>query len=125
MAPSIKLAHAIGGPILLVILLALGMYLRQRCRRTVEAMIMRRTNSLPEAEREADARSRQAYLQQKAELRDEESRLYELAAKDKSPETGADDQSYELPGSERSEETKTLQELKGEEHSKELEAPQW
>ena len=69
-------------------------------------MVMRRTKSLPEAEREADARSRQAYLQQKAELRDEESRLYELAAKDKSPETGADDQRYELPGSERSEETK-------------------
>ena len=124
MAPSTKLAHAIGGPILLVILLALGMYLRHRYRRTLGAMIMQRTKSLPEAEREADARSGQAYLQQKAELGDEESRLYELPAKDKIPETGADDQRYELPGSEMSEEIETVQELRGEEHSKELEAPQ-
>ena len=38
----------------------------------------------------------------KANLNDEESRLYQLTAKDKSHEIGADGQRYDLSGSERS-----------------------
>lgn len=117
MAPNLKLANAIGGPILVVILLVLGRYLRQRNQRRLGAIAKRRATSFPEAEIDADALPGQAYLQWKAELNNEGSRLYEVVAKGKSHELGADGQRYELPGSEG------IKSLRKEEHSKELEAP--
>lgn len=100
MAPNLKLANAISGPILVVKLLVLGRYLRQRNQRRLGAIAKRRATSLPEAEIDADAQRGQAYLQWKAELDNEGSRLYEVVAKGKSHEVGADGQRYELTGSE-------------------------
>lgn len=124
MALNIKLAHAIGGLSVIVTTLrstTLGVFsmsVYTKLRTTVK----KKTMSVSEAEIEIDPQSGQVFLQWKSELDDEGSRLYELAAKNESPEIGADGERYELSVSERSERTQDLQELGGE-HSKELEAP--
>lgn len=75
MAPDLKLANTIGDPILVVILLVLGRYLRQRNQRRLGAIAKRRATSFSEAGIDADAQRGQAYLQWKAELDNEGSRF--------------------------------------------------
>ena len=81
-----------------------------------------RTASVPEAGIAAAAQSGQTCFQWKAELYDEESQLCELAAEEKRHEIGVHDKIYELPADETCNRGWDLQELRGEEHSKELEA---
>lgn len=124
MALNIKLAHAIGGlSVIVTILLLLWVFFQCVCIRKLRATVKKKTMSVSEAEIEIDPQSGQVFLQWKGELDDEGSRLYELAAKNESPEIGADGERYELSVSERSERTRNKQELWGGEHSKELEAP--
>ena len=112
MAPSIKLATAVGCLTLVVVLLALGKCLQQRCRRGLKAIITARFKSVSEVATAAAAHSEQGYRQWKAELDDEESRLCEVAAKDKRHEIGADGERYELSADERWNGSWDLQELK-------------
>lgn len=65
----------------------------------------------------------QPYLQQKAELEAEEKRKHELEAREKRFEMGNEGERYELPVEEEDLMIRTRQELRGEEHSKELEVP--
>lgn len=76
-----------------------------------------------EAEIGIDPQSGQVFPHWKGELDNAGSRLHELAAKNESPEIGADGERYELSASERPRRTPNLQEIWGGEHSKELEAP--
>ena len=79
---------------------------------------------MSEAEIETDPPSGQVYVQRKAELDDEGSNSYELAAKDEGHEIEADCRRYELSAVERWDGPRDLPELRGGEHAKELEAPQ-
>ncbi len=63
----------------------------------------------------------QPYLQQKAELEAEEKRKHELEAQERSYEIGNEGERYELPVEEVGLMISSRQELRGEEHSKELE----
>lgn len=65
----------------------------------------------------------QPYLQQKAELEAEENGRHELDALETPHETGNEGERYELPANEE-DVMKMRQELRGEEHSKELEVRQ-
>lgn len=124
MAPSIRLADTIGGlSVIITILLVFMMSIQCRSLRILKATVKKRTMSVSQAEIGIDPRSGQVFLQRNGEQDDNGSRLYELAAKNESPEIGADSERYESSAGERSEPTKGLQELWGGEHSKELEAP--
>ncbi len=65
----------------------------------------------------------QPYLQQKAELEAEEKRKHELEARERRYEIGNEGERYELPVEEVGLMISSRQELRGEEHSKELEGP--
>ena len=65
----------------------------------------------------------QPYLQQKAELEAEENRKHELEAEERKYEIGSDGNRYELSAEEGQMESRRRQELRGEEHSRELEVP--
>ena len=65
----------------------------------------------------------QPYLQRKAELEAEENRKNELEAREVSHEIGSGRERYEMSAEERGGKLRTRQELKGEEHSSELEVP--
>ena len=98
--------------------------LQHRCRRRLKAIIAASTASVPRMGIEAAAQSGHTYFQWKAELDDEESKLCELTAEEKKHEIGACAERYELPADERWDRSRDYQELRGEEHSKELEALQ-
>ncbi len=120
MRPNVEVANAIGFPILAVALLALAIFFRNRYRKRLAAVIEKGTMAVPEAIIETDA---QAYFQQKGELNNEERKLYELAAEVRRHEIGADGERCETLTAEKSDRRRSLQELRGEEHSTELEAP--
>ena len=63
----------------------------------------------------------QPYLQQKAELEAEEKIKHELEARERRYEMGIEGERYELPVEEQGLMIRTRQELRGEEHSTELE----
>ena len=65
----------------------------------------------------------QPYLQRKAELEAEEKRQHELDARELSHEIGSGGERYEMAAERREGKVRTRQELRGEEHSSELEAP--
>ena len=65
----------------------------------------------------------QPYLQQKAELEAEENRKHELEARERRYEVGNEGERYELPVEEEGSMIQIRQELRGEEHSTELEVP--
>lgn len=65
----------------------------------------------------------QPYLQQKAELEAEENRKHELDALETPHEIGNEGERYELPANEE-DVIRMRQELRGEEHCKELEVHQ-
>ena len=122
MATSTELAFTITSLALLLILSGFGNCFQQRCRRRLKAIITATAASVPEVGITTAAQSGQTYSQRKAELDDGESKLCELAAEEKRHEIGAYSERYELPADERWDRTGDWQELKGEEHSKELEA---
>ena len=121
MATSTKPACIISLALLLIVS-GIGNCLQQRCSRRLKAILTARTASVPEAGIAAAAHSGQTWFQWKAELDDEESNLCELAVEEKRHEIGAYGQIYELPADERWNRGRDWQELRGEEHSKELEA---
>ena len=122
MATSTELAFTIASLALLLIVSGSGNCLQNRCRRRLNAIITARTASVRGVNIAAAAQSGQTYFQWKAELNDEESKLCELAAEEKRHEIGAYCERYELPADERCNRGWDLQELRAEEHSKELEA---
>ena len=122
MDTTTKLVFTITSLALLLIVSGFGNCLQQRCKRRLKAIITARTTSVPGADIAAAVQSGQTHFQWKAELDDEESKLCELAAEEKRHEIGAYCEIYELPAEERGNRTWDWQELKGEEHSKELEA---
>ena len=122
MATSTKLAFTITSLALLLIVSGLGNWLQQRCRRRLKGIITAETASVPGVNIAAAAQSGQTYFQWKAELDDEESKLCELAAEEKRHEIGAYGERYELPADERWNRAWDWHELRGEDHSKELEA---
>ena len=122
MTPSTKLALTITGLVLLLTLSGLGNCLQRRCRLRLKAIIIARTASVPEVGVAAAEQSEPTYFQRKAELDNEESKLCELAADEERHEIGAYGERYELPANERWNRTSDLQELGGEERSKESEA---
>lgn len=65
----------------------------------------------------------QPYLQQKGELEAEGKRKHELEARERRYEMGNEGERYELPVEEEDLMIRTRQELRGEEHSTELEVP--
>ena len=65
----------------------------------------------------------QPYLQQKAELEAKENRKHELEAEERKHEMGTEGERYELSAEEGQRESRRRQELRGEEHSRELEVP--
>ena len=66
----------------------------------------------------------QPYLQQKAELEAEEKRKHELEARERRYEMGVEGERYELPVEGQDMMIQSRQELRGEEHSTELDVPQ-
>ena len=67
--------------------------------------------------------NRQPYLQHKAELEDEERRKHELEAHEARYEMDGDDEIHEMGSEDGRRRLSRLQELRGPEHSQELEAP--
>ena len=124
MAPDIKLANAIGASFLVVLWLAHGVCNRYRYRRKLQAATEKGKMAKSEEEFEMIIDRGPTLLQQKAELDDVESRLYELAAEDPRKEIAADGERHEMSADERSYGIRDLQELRGQEHAKELEASQ-
>ena len=122
MATSTKIAFTIASLALLLIVSGFGNCLQNRCRRRLNAIITARTTSVGGVGIAAAAQSGETDLQWRAELDDEESKLCELAAEEKRHEIGACRERYELPADERCNRGRDLQELRGEEHPKELEA---
>ena len=116
---KVKVANGVAIPVgfLGLVLLGLLVYKRRKNRKTLK---------------EEDATSQkqgsphediQPYLQQKAELEAEEKRKHELEARERRYEMGIEGERYELPVEEQGLMIRTRQELKGEEHSTELEVP--
>ena len=116
MAPSrqTKVAIAIGVPVVALLSLTVAFLVRYRHRKI-------RLVSLKKAEAEREGKSQedvQPYLQQKAELEVEESRIHELEALERHIELGNEGERFQLSGKEDI--IRVRQELEGEEHSKEL-----
>ena len=116
---KIKVANGVAIPVgfLGLILLGLLVYKRRKTRKTLK---------------EEDATSQkqgsphediQPYLQQKAELEAEEKMKHELEARERRYEMGSEGERYELPVEEQGLMIRTRQELRGQEHSTELEVP--
>ena len=84
--------------------------------RKARSVSLEKAKTQREAELQEDM---QAYIQQKAELEVEENDRFELEARERRFEIGHEGERYEMPGNEDM--MSTRQELRGGEHSKELE----
>ena len=91
------------------------MYRRRKAKKTLEEKDTTSEDLGPPQE------DSQPYLQRKAELEAEETRKHELEARQRRCEVGNEGERYELPVEERDLMVRSRQELRGEEHSKELE----
>ena len=116
---EIEIAIGVAIPVAFLVLVSLGFFAYRRWRihkklKEVNAMSPKQ-GSLHE--------DRQPYLQQKAELEAEEKRKHELEARERRYEMDNEGERYELPVGEQGVVIRTRQELRGEEHSKELEVP--
>ena len=117
----LKVAYAVAIPVALLglVLLLFLLYKRRKAQKT-----------LKEEEEDSSSQDKgppheetQPYLQKKAELEAEEKRKHELEAREMRYEMGTEGERYELPAGERDSMKRTRQELRGEEHSTELEVP--
>ena len=116
---KVKIANGVAIPVAFLGLSLLGflVYRRRRIMKT---------------QKEEDATSQrqgsphegtQPYLQQKGELEADENRKHELEARERRYEIGSGGERYELPVERENTMIRTRQELRGEEHSTELEVP--
>ncbi len=115
---NVKLATGVTIPVALLGLVLLGflVYRRRKKQKTLEEdPASQDLGSLQE--------DPQPYLQQKAELEAEEKRKHELEARERTYEMGNEGERYELPVEEGDLMIRSRQELRGEEHSGELEVP--
>lgn len=115
---KVKLATGVTIPVALLGLVLLGflVYRRRKKQKTLEEdLASQDLGSLQE--------DPQPYLQQKAELEAEEKRKHELEARERRYEMGNEGERYELPVEEGDSMIRSRQELRGEEHSRELETP--
>lgn len=98
-------------------LLAFVVYRRRKTRKTLKEQ------DASSQRQESPREDTQPYLQQKAELEAEEKRKYELEARERRLEMGNEGEIYELPVEGEGRMIRARQELRGEEHSTELEVP--
>lgn len=114
-----KIAIGIGLSVVVPLLFALAFFLGDRYRK-IRSVSLKRAIAQRERELQEDG---QPYLQHKAELEAEENRKHELDALETPHQIGNEGERYELPANE-GDVIKMRQELRGEEHSKELEVQQ-
>lgn len=115
---KVKIAQGVAIPVTLLGLVLLGFVIYKR-RKTKKTLKEQDASSQRQGSPREDS---QPYLQQKAELEAEEKRKYELEARERRLEMGTEVERYELPV-EEGRMIQTRQELRGEEHSTELEVP--
>lgn len=112
-----KIGIGIAVPVFVITLLLLALQLWRRYRKAKKANAPKEEHMIPE--------DNQPYLQQKAELEAEEKRKHELHAEERRYELDGESRIHEIP-EESSHGMQSLhmrQELRGEEHSRELEVP--
>ena len=115
---TIEVANGVAIPVALgLVLLGFLLYRRRKNRKTLKE---EGPTSQDLASPQEDP---QPYLQQKAELEAEEIRKHELEARERRCEMSIGEERYELPGEEGDLMIRSRQELRGEEHSRELEVP--
>ena len=115
---KVKLATGVTIPVAFLGLVLLGflVYRRRKNQKTLEEDPTSQDSGSPQEDP-------QPYLQQKAELEAEEKRKHELEARERRYEIGNEGERYELPVEEGDLMIRSRQELRGEEHSRELEVP--
>ena len=111
---KIKISLGVAIPVASLGLVLLG-YLVYKRRKVQE--------TLKEEDVTSKKEDHQPYLQQKAELEAEEKRKHELEARERRYEMGVEGERYELPVERQDMMIQTRQELRGEEHSTELDVP--
>ena len=116
---KVKVANGVAIPVAFLALVLLGVLVYKR-RKTQKTLKEEDAISYKQGSPHEDT---QPYLQQKAELEAEEKRKHELEARERRYEMGIEGERYELPVEEHDLMIRTRQELRGEEHSKELEVP--
>ena len=116
---KLKIGLGVAIPVASLGLVLLG-YLVYKRRKVQETLEEEDATSKKEGSPHED---RQPYLQQKAELEAEEKRKHELEAREMRYEMGVEGERYELPVEGQGMMIQTRQELRGEEHSTELDVP--
>ena len=116
---NVKVANGVAIPMGLLGLVLLGLLVYKR-RKTQKTLKEEDASSQNQESPHGDT---QPYLQQKAELEAEEKQKHELEARERRHEMGIEGEMYELPVEEQNLMIRTRQELRGEEHSTELEVP--
>ena len=115
---KVEIGNAIAFPVAFLVLSLLGYvaYKRRKIKKTLteEDATLQQGQVSPQE-------NNQPYLQQKSELEAEENRKHELEARERRYEMGIEGERHELPVKEEGNSMiRTRQELRGEEHSKEL-----
>ena len=116
---KVKIANGVAIPVVLLGLVLLGflVYKRRKNQKTL------REEDPTSQDIGSPQEDSQPYLQQKAELEAEGKRKHELEAQERRYEIGNEGERYELPVEEGDLMVRSRQELRGEEHSRELEVP--
>lgn len=115
----VEVANGVAIPIAFLGLALLG-FLVYRRRKTQKKIKQKNVTSQKQG---SPQEYTQPYLQQKAELEAEEKRKHELEARERRYEMGNEGERYELPVERENLMIRTRQELRGGEHSTELEVP--
>ena len=116
---TVKIANGVTIPVVFLGLVLLGflVYRRRRNRKTLNA------EDPTSQDLGSPQEDSQPYLQQKGELEAEGTQKHELEAQERRYEVGNEGGRYELPVEESDVIIRSRQELRGEEHSRELETP--
>ena len=117
---KVKISLGVAIPVASLGLVLLGylVYKRRKMQETLEE------EDAPSKKGGSPHEDPQPYLQQKAELEAEEKRKHELEARERRYEMGVEGERYELPVEGQDMMTQSRQELRGEEHSTELDVSQ-
>ena len=116
---KVKISLGVAIPVASLGLVLLGylMYKRRKVQKTLEE------EDATSKKEGSPHENQQPYLQQKAELKAEEKQKHELEARERKYEMGVEGERYELPVEGQDMMIQTRQELRGEEHSRELDVP--
>ena len=116
---KVKIANGVTIPLVFLGLILLGflVHRRQKNRKTLNE------DDPTSQDLGSPQDNSQPYLQQKGELEGEGTQKHELEARERRYEIGSEGGRYELPVEERDLMIRSRQELRGEEHSRELETP--